>query len=177
MTPIAWAERSKLETHPRTGAAQFVEVRETVHEYIIPKNTHIEQGQFRAHGFSVAISLLNEKKEPPKHNRPSAKLAGWSMYSIPIEEGNVPSLHQVCEFVELLRILPEGTKVLVHCKSGLGRSAFMGAVYWIAKGLTTNDAIAQVQRASLTQEWNTPRREKLLRKYEEVQKRAGTKSG
>jgi mRNA-degrading endonuclease RelE of RelBE toxin-antitoxin system len=31
-----WAERRKLETHPRTGAAQLVEIRETVQEIIIP---------------------------------------------------------------------------------------------------------------------------------------------
>ena len=31
-----WAERRKLETHPRTGAAQFVEVRETVREVLVP---------------------------------------------------------------------------------------------------------------------------------------------
>lgn len=30
-----WAERRKLETHPTTGAAQFVEVRETVQEIVI----------------------------------------------------------------------------------------------------------------------------------------------
>lgn len=32
-----WAERRKLETHPKTGAAQFVEVREMVQEIIVPK--------------------------------------------------------------------------------------------------------------------------------------------
>lgn len=32
-----WAERRKLETHPRTGAAQFVEVRETVQEIFVPR--------------------------------------------------------------------------------------------------------------------------------------------
>src|ERR1700740_3689371 len=32
-----WAERRKLETHPKTGAAQFVEVRETVQEITIPR--------------------------------------------------------------------------------------------------------------------------------------------
>jgi hypothetical protein len=32
-----WAERRKLETHPRTGAAQMVEIRETVQELIIPR--------------------------------------------------------------------------------------------------------------------------------------------
>jgi len=38
-----WAERRKLETHPKTGAAQLVEVRETVKEYIIPKYVEVEQ--------------------------------------------------------------------------------------------------------------------------------------
>jgi mRNA-degrading endonuclease RelE of RelBE toxin-antitoxin system len=33
----AWAERRKIERHPQTGAAQLVEVRETVREIIIPK--------------------------------------------------------------------------------------------------------------------------------------------
>lgn len=32
----AWAERRKLETHPSTGAAQLVEIRETVKEIIVP---------------------------------------------------------------------------------------------------------------------------------------------
>jgi superfamily I DNA/RNA helicase len=32
-----WAERRKLETHPTTGAAQLVEIRERVHEISIPK--------------------------------------------------------------------------------------------------------------------------------------------
>ncbi|MDO8294455.1 MAG: 3'-5' exonuclease [Gallionella sp.] len=31
-----WAERRKLETHPQTGAAQLVEIRETVQEIVVP---------------------------------------------------------------------------------------------------------------------------------------------
>lgn len=38
-----WAERRRLETHPKTGAAQFVEVRETVQEIAIPKYVEVEQ--------------------------------------------------------------------------------------------------------------------------------------
>lgn len=38
-----WAERRKLETHPRTGAAQLVEIRETVQEILLPK--YIEAAQ------------------------------------------------------------------------------------------------------------------------------------
>lgn len=33
----AWAERRRLETHPKTGAAQMVELRETVKEIVVPK--------------------------------------------------------------------------------------------------------------------------------------------
>src|SRR5262249_14405294 len=32
----AWAERRKLETHPTTGAAQIIELRESVREIVIP---------------------------------------------------------------------------------------------------------------------------------------------
>jgi UvrD-like helicase C-terminal domain/AAA domain len=37
-----WAERRKLETHPKTGAAQLVEVRERVEEIIIPQYLQVE---------------------------------------------------------------------------------------------------------------------------------------
>jgi mRNA-degrading endonuclease RelE of RelBE toxin-antitoxin system len=38
-----WAERRKLETHPKTGAAQLVEIRERVEEITIPKYVEFEQ--------------------------------------------------------------------------------------------------------------------------------------
>jgi len=37
-----WAERRKLETHPKTGAAQLVEIRETVQEVVIPHYVQTE---------------------------------------------------------------------------------------------------------------------------------------
>jgi mRNA-degrading endonuclease RelE of RelBE toxin-antitoxin system len=39
----AWAERRKLEIHPKTGAAQLVVIRETVQEVTIPKYIEVEQ--------------------------------------------------------------------------------------------------------------------------------------
>jgi hypothetical protein len=38
----AWAERRKLETHPKTGAAQLVEIRETVKEIVVPTYVQTE---------------------------------------------------------------------------------------------------------------------------------------
>src|SRR5436305_7231684 len=37
-----WAERRKLETHPKTGAAQLVEIRETVKEVVVPVYIQLE---------------------------------------------------------------------------------------------------------------------------------------
>ena len=36
-TAYAWAERRKIERHPQTGAAQLIEVRETVREIVVPR--------------------------------------------------------------------------------------------------------------------------------------------
>ncbi len=38
----AWAERRKLETHPATGAAQIVEIRESVREIVVPAYVQAE---------------------------------------------------------------------------------------------------------------------------------------
>ena len=49
-----WGERRKLETHPKTGAAQLVEIRETVKEIIVPVYVQTE--------FIIAPKLIEEKK-------------------------------------------------------------------------------------------------------------------
>ena len=38
-----WAARRKIERHPKTGAAQLVEIRETVKEVVVPKYVEVEQ--------------------------------------------------------------------------------------------------------------------------------------
>src|SRR5438552_3493578 len=37
-----WAERRKLETHPKTGAAQLVEIRETIRDIMVPR--YVDEG-------------------------------------------------------------------------------------------------------------------------------------
>ena len=37
-----WAERRRLETHPTTGAAQLVELREVVQEVVVPVYVEVE---------------------------------------------------------------------------------------------------------------------------------------
>jgi mRNA-degrading endonuclease RelE of RelBE toxin-antitoxin system len=50
-----WAERWKLETHPKTGAAQLVEIRETVREILIPHCVQAEMPVVIDRRYSKAI--------------------------------------------------------------------------------------------------------------------------
>jgi superfamily I DNA/RNA helicase/mRNA-degrading endonuclease RelE of RelBE toxin-antitoxin system len=48
-----WAERRKVETHPKTGAAQLVEIRERVQEITIPKYVEVEPAVSKPQLFSA----------------------------------------------------------------------------------------------------------------------------
>jgi protein-tyrosine phosphatase len=126
--------------------------------------TDDDLARLRGQSFSLVVSFLEENKQPPRYDKKSATAAGWSFDSIPIEEGGAPSPDQLAEFMARVRALPKGIKILMHCESGLGRTAFMGAVYWIAKGLPASQAIARVQQAGLKPDWITQPREELLHK-------------
>jgi mRNA-degrading endonuclease RelE of RelBE toxin-antitoxin system len=74
-----WAERRKLETHPKTGAAQLVEIRETVKEVVVPvyvetaigpapklpsemKSLFAERSDDELLGYGVPAEWLNDVK-------------------------------------------------------------------------------------------------------------------
>lgn len=81
-----WAERRKLETHPKTGAAQIVEVRETVQEITVP------------------VYVETEQEAPPKPflftDIPESDLLGYGVPSEwlgKVRKANEDSLLQLCE--------------------------------------------------------------------------------
>lgn len=60
-----WAERRKLETHPKTGAAQLVELRETVQEIIVP--SYVEERRPKPLPFAhIPESELSGYGVPPE---------------------------------------------------------------------------------------------------------------
>jgi mRNA-degrading endonuclease RelE of RelBE toxin-antitoxin system len=67
-----WAERRKLETHPKTGAAQLVEIRETVKEIFIPVYVQTE----------LALAAPSVEKPPLFANASEEELLG---YGVPAE--------------------------------------------------------------------------------------------
>lgn len=69
-----WAARRKLETHPTTGAAQWVEVRETVQQIVVPVYVQTER--------PLAQKPRAMQPNPLFANRPDAELLG---YGVPAE--------------------------------------------------------------------------------------------
>lgn len=86
-----------------------------------------------------------------------------TIYSIPIPENEAPSIEQIHEFMVRLRDAPEPTKIVVFCQSGKGRTACMGAAYWIAKCLTTSAAITRMSKACSATDWVAVERRRSLR--------------
>jgi hypothetical protein len=71
-----------------------------------PTDEHL--AELRAQGFATVVSLLEEDEQPARYDKTSAHAAGWSIDSIPVEEGSAPSLDQIRQF----SAMPPGTKVL-----------------------------------------------------------------
>ena len=128
-----------------------------------------ELSALRANGFGVAVSLLDADHQRPRYDPKSAASSGWMLYAIPIDHGAAtPTLVQACEFAALVGAVGNVTKSLVFCKDGQSRSAFMGAVYWIAKGVPASTAIARVSMsANLDTAWARSS-EEVLRRFEKL---------
>jgi len=124
-----------------------------------------ELGQLRLQGFRVVASLLEEDKQPARYAKKSAAVAGWATYSMPIVAGGAPSIDRLGAMMVRLKAYAKGTKILIHCESGTGRAALIGAAYWIGKGLTMGEAMARIAQAGVEPGWATEERKQLLRQW------------
>lgn len=62
-----WAERRRLETHPKTGAAQLIEVRERVQEITVPKYVEtVQEGPQRRVFHNISEGTLLTYGVPPE---------------------------------------------------------------------------------------------------------------
>jgi atypical dual specificity phosphatase len=101
----------------------------------------------RAQGFQVLVSLLREHEQEPRYDLDRVLALGYVRHNIPVRDFHPPDLAQLAEFVDLIARYPPGTRAVVHCQAGIGRTATFAAAYWIAKGLTAEEAITKVRIA------------------------------
>ena len=113
----------------------------------------------RRDGFDCLISLLDEAEQRPRYDPGRAAVLGFVRHTIPVKDFQAPAMAQLQEFVGLVAGLPPGSKAIVHCEGGRGRTGTFAAAYWIAKGLTASDAVTRVREArrgaieTRAQEW------------------------
>lgn len=120
--------------------------------------------RLRQGGFAVLVSLLKEDEQPPGYDVGHAADAGFTRHSIPVKDFYPPTVDQLEQFVGLIATLPPGTRTIVHCEGGTGRTGTFAAAYWVAKGLTVSEAVARVRKAR-PGAVETPGQEAVLREF------------
>lgn len=110
-----------------------------------PTSTELEQ--LRSDGFEVLVSLLWEEEQAPRYDIACITALGYERHNIAVQDFCPPTVEQLEQFVRLVDRLSPGTKMIVHCEGGTGRTGTFAAAYWVSKGMTVADAILHVRTA------------------------------
>ena len=96
----------------------------------------------RANGIEVLLSLTEDRPR-----RDWADAANMLVFHEPLEDMEAPSQEQLGRCVSaILRATERNMGVAVHCGAGLGRTGVVLAAYFVAKGMSAQNAIARVRR-------------------------------
>ncbi len=102
----AWAERRRLETHPKTGAAQLVEVRETVKDIVVPNYVPAAE---------AAVRPVSPALRPFAHVPPDELLA----FGVPAEWLRDVAEATETSLLDLIEHLPaEASEALLELATG-----------------------------------------------------------
>lgn len=66
---------------------------------------------------------------------------------LPTVDDDCPSPEHFQKGVDFIRsVVEDGGQVYIHCKAGVGRAPTMAAAYFVAEGMSVDEAIALIQR-------------------------------
>ena len=102
--------------------------------------------ELRREGFAVLISLLREEEQAPKYDLELIEQMGFVRHNIPVKDFNPPTVEQLNEFIRIVDELPPGTRIIIHCQAGIGRTGTFAAAYWISRGMSVAEAVSFVRK-------------------------------
>ena len=96
----------------------------------------------RKQGIELLIALTEERPR-----RDWVNDAGLLVMHVPVEDMDAPTQGQLDRCVSAIeRANAHGMGVGVHCGAGLGRTGVVLAAYFVAKGMSAQNAIGKVRR-------------------------------
>jgi atypical dual specificity phosphatase len=96
----------------------------------------------RQHGIEVLMSLTEDRPR-----RDWVEEANLLVFHEPMEDMEAPTQEQLDRCVSaILKANAKNMGVAVHCGAGLGRTGVVLAAYFVAKGMSAQNAIARVRR-------------------------------
>jgi protein-tyrosine phosphatase len=105
----------------------------------------------QAHAINVVVSLLEPNEQHRLGIRNYARTAhrhGLELVKFPIPDAGVPDPAALRALAERLSaMLDRGSRLLVHCRGGLGRSGLVVAAVLVARGVAPDRAIRAVRSA------------------------------
>jgi len=101
-----------------------------------------ELAWLRQQGIQVVLSLTEDSLR-----RDWVNDAGLMAVHVPVVDMESPTQEQLEKCLSIIeRTHQHQMPVLVHCSAGLGRTGVILACYFVAKGLTAQNAISKVRR-------------------------------
>jgi atypical dual specificity phosphatase len=96
----------------------------------------------RQQGVQVLLCLTEDR---PRHDW--VEDAGILLFHEPLEDMEAPTQDQLDRLVSAIaRATESNMPVAVHCEAGLGRTGVVLAAYFVAKGMTAQNAVGHVRR-------------------------------
>ncbi len=127
MPGFSWVVDQRLAAMPQPGA-----------ERPLDEDLAFLQSQ----GIELLVSLTEEPTDPAALTR-----RGIDRLHLPVRDFTAPSLEQLRRFVAVVEGSSAADRAVgVHCTAGLGRSGTFVAAYFVSRGMSAAEAIAEVRR-------------------------------
>jgi protein-tyrosine phosphatase len=124
-----------------TGVPMAYNSQVTPQIWVGPQFNRRGREYLEAHGVNGCVNLRVE------YDDAANGLALPNYCYLPTVDDECPSPEHLQKGVDFIRrVVNDGGQVYIHCKAGVGRAPTMAAAYFVAEGMTVDEAIALIKK-------------------------------